>query len=1040
MSGRSIIAFALGLAWSHSTQAAYSQVGPVYAWGDNTYGESNAGPATAVAAGGGHSLALLKPTGTVLTWGANESGENAVPSGLTSCTSIAAGYWHNLALRANGTVVAWGDNSYGQLNVPVGLSNVKAIASGYLHSLALKTNGTVAAWGENSAGQCSVPFGLSGITAVAAGGFHSFALRSIGTVVVWGDNSVGQCRIPPNLTGVVAIAAGAYHNLALRSNGTVVGWGDDSYGQTDVPMGLNNVIRIAAGGQFSLALRADGTVVGWGDNQYGEIRPPSTLNNAVAISAGAFHALALTSNGEVVGWGENYRGSATTPPGLADYGSISAGQGFNLATTPAGAAVAWGDRSDGKCNVAAVPYTFGRVSAGYRHGLGFVGFKAGSVIAWGDDSLGQTDVPPNVAGQDWNFNQPSTMAAGGYHNLAIVDGIPGPELYAWGDNSYGQSNAPSMVPFAIAAGGYHSLVLTGEATVVAFGRNDSGQCNVPAGLSNVIAIAAGGFHSMALLSNHTVVAWGDNTYGQCNVPLGLTDVVAIAAGGFHSLALKSNGTVVAWGRNDSGQCNVPAGLSGIGAIAAGYNHSLALSAVPRAFNKTIDADANKTLAGGVLANDYNPGTAVELTGTSHGILALESNGSFTYTPDANFTGVDSFTYKDVSAMGESNPATVTLMVYEHLLSCTVAPSILIGGVPSAGKVHLQLPTPAGGRYVHLASDNQAVTVPIYAFVPGGVVDGSFPISTHPVDSTQTVHITAALSTSTAVGTLVVNPPNLGGFTLQQSTIAGGTGTTGVLTLTGKAGPAGVTIALSEDNVAAIIPASVVVATNQNAKSFAISSKGVPQTTIVNISATQGTAHKAAVLTLAPAVLQSLTLTPSAVVGGGGVSGSVSLSGKEGSPVGVVYLQSSSSAAPAPSFVLVIQDQSSGSFNLNTLGVDSTETAIIKGALNGVSKSATVTITPASIAKLVLSSNSVTGGATVSATITIGGLAGPSGIPVTLKSTALSATVAPSVLIAPQTQSVTFTISTKKVSASTSATIVASTNGRGLAYQVLKINP
>ena len=52
----------------------------------------------------------------------------------------------------------------------------------------------------------------------------------------------------------------------------------------------------------------------------------------------------------------------------------------------------------------------------------------------------------------------------------------------------------------------------------------------------MVAIAAGGYDSLALLNNGTVVAWGNNGVGQTNVPPGLSNVMAIAAGGFHSLA------------------------------------------------------------------------------------------------------------------------------------------------------------------------------------------------------------------------------------------------------------------------------------------------------------------------------------------------------------------------------------------------------------------------------------------------------------------------------------------------------------------------
>ena len=69
-------------------------------------------------------------------------------------------------------------------------------------------------------------------------------------------------------------------------------------------------------------------------------------------------------------------------------------------------------------------------------------------------------------------------------------------------------------------------------------NNDKGQSTVPAGLSGVVAIAAGGFHTVALKQDGTVVAWGDNNKGQTKVPAGLSGVVAIAAGGEHTVALK----------------------------------------------------------------------------------------------------------------------------------------------------------------------------------------------------------------------------------------------------------------------------------------------------------------------------------------------------------------------------------------------------------------------------------------------------------------------------------------------------------------------
>ena len=54
-------------------------------------------------------------------------------------------------------------------------------------------------------------------------------------------------------------------------------------------------------------------------------------------------------------------------------------------------------------------------------------------------------------------------------------------------------------------------------------------------------------HTVALKGDGTVVAWGWNYYGQCNVPSGLNNVVAIAAGGWHTVALLRDGKVAVWG-------------------------------------------------------------------------------------------------------------------------------------------------------------------------------------------------------------------------------------------------------------------------------------------------------------------------------------------------------------------------------------------------------------------------------------------------------------------------------------------------------------
>lgn len=69
---------------------------------------------------------------------------------------------------------------------------------------------------------------------------------------------------------------------------------------------------------------------------------------------------------------------------------------------------------------------------------------------------------------------------------------------------------------------------------------------------------------------------------------------------------------------------------------------------------------------GVLDNDSDvesdPLTAIIVADASHGTVALNTDGSFTYTPTANYSGEDTFTYKANDGELDSNVATVTIAV------------------------------------------------------------------------------------------------------------------------------------------------------------------------------------------------------------------------------------------------------------------------------------------------------------------------------------------------------------------------------------------
>ncbi len=655
----------------------------------------------------GKVMVLLNATGPVAAltvspiaaWGNKGSGQTNVPAGLTNVVAIAAGDYHDLALRADGQVRAWGNkgfDDYGQATVPAGLSNVVAVAGGSWHSLALRRDGQVVAWGLNGHGQTTVPAGLNDVVAIAGGGWHSLALRSDGRVVAWGNNGSGQTTVPAGLSNVVAIAAGENHSLALRADGQVVAWGNNGSGQTTVPVGLSNVVAIAAGGYHNLALQADTEVVAWGRDDYGEATVPAGLSNVVAVAAGGYHSLALRADGRVAAWGSNDDGQTRVPAGLSNVVAIAGGWMHSLALT------------------GTVPLQFASQPASQGVGLNgpvsFSAFVHGSPLIryqWvfnGTNVLGANNAfyhLPNVQpGQAGGYAVVVSNATGSLTSqVAVLAVTLPPQIPAqgqsqvgwWGNDTrisvtaYGQpplhyqwyhdGNAmPGMQGAELVlsraqfsdAGAYQVVVtnaygsVTGLVAVLtvspiaAWGGNSYGQTIVPAGLSNnLVALAAGRAHNLGLRMDGTLAAWGYNDSGQTEVPPGLSNVLAIAAGGVHSMALKADGSVVAWGDNWAGQATVPSGLSNAVAFASGG-----------AFNLALQADG--TVVGW---GDNNSGQT-NIPAGLRGVIAIAAGGEHALALKADGTvaawGLDDYDQTQVPP-GLSNVVAIAAG-YEHSLA------------------------------------------------------------------------------------------------------------------------------------------------------------------------------------------------------------------------------------------------------------------------------------------------------------------------------------------------------------------------------------
>ncbi|KAM8822174.1 RCC1 and BTB domain-containing protein 2 isoform 1-T1 [Synchiropus picturatus] len=176
--------------------------------------------------------------------------------------------------------------------------------------------------------------------------------------------------------------------------------------------------------------------------------------------------------------------------------------------------------------------------------------------------------------------------------VATSDG----EVFAWGHNGYSQlgngttnhgltpavvsTNLLSKRVTEVACGSHHTIALTTDGEVFAWGYNNSGQVGsgstanqpTPRRVSSclqskvVVNIACGQLCSMAVLDNGEIYGWGYN----CNGQLGLgnngnqqtpcriaalqgVSVIQVACGYAHTLALTDEGFVYAWGANSYGQ-------------------------------------------------------------------------------------------------------------------------------------------------------------------------------------------------------------------------------------------------------------------------------------------------------------------------------------------------------------------------------------------------------------------------------------------------------------------------------------------------------
>jgi hypothetical protein len=307
------------------------------------------------------------------------------------------------------------------------------------------------------------------------------------------------------------------------------------------------------------------TIPGEGTSTYDE----GTVVNLVATPDPGYQFVNWTGNVSAIGDVDN----ATTTIVMNDVYSIIADfakQQYSLtATGTAGGSITVPGEGTFMYDEGTVVNLVAEAEAGYK----FVNW-AGDVGTIKDVHAAQTTITTRGSYSiTANFKRKYApmVAGGGFHTVGLkTDGT----VLAAGYHEYGQSDVGGWTDIIqVAAGKWDTLGLKADGTVVSGGWNDYGQLNV-GGWTDITQIATSFSHTVGLKSNGTVVAVGEDWARQCDVG-GWTGIMQVAAGGGHTVGLKSDGTVVAVGWNDYGQCNV-GNWTDIIQVAAGYTSTVGI--------------------------------------------------------------------------------------------------------------------------------------------------------------------------------------------------------------------------------------------------------------------------------------------------------------------------------------------------------------------------------------------------------------------------------------------------------------------------------
>jgi|GEM_PF-1950332 len=229
------------------------------------------------------------------------------------------------------------------------------------------------------------------------------------------------------------------------------------------------------------------------------------------------------------------------------------------------------------------------------------------------------------------------------------------------------------------------------------------------------------------------------------------------------------------------------------------------------------------------------------------VAASKTTGSFSIATGTVSTATAGLISASLNRMRKTAP--LTIYPTSSLVGISSNVTSLVGGSRATCTVTLSAPVPVGYQTVALSSGSPFLTVPATVRISAGQTSATFTVSSLPVSTSASGAVSASFGSTKKTVTLLVTIPPLTSLRVLSSSVAGGTSTTGTITLKAAAGPFGAVVNLSSSNPAASVPSTVTVPAGATTATFTVVTTMVARSTPVTLTATYGPSTVTASLTV-----------------------------------------------------------------------------------------------------------------------------------------------------------------------------------------------